>query len=85
MCKIPVIASNTGGMAEYVKANKTGLLFEVGNINDLAEKLKHIAENPDLIKKISNNINPDKLVMSIEKNAKELNDLYSTLTRPGRN
>lgn len=38
-CGKPVIASNLGSMAELIQDGKTGLLFELGNAADLAEKI----------------------------------------------
>lgn len=43
---IPVIASNIGGIPELVKDGKTGYLFKPGNINDLANKLIKLFNNP---------------------------------------
>lgn len=45
-CK-PVIASNLGAMADLVKHNQTGLLFEPGNHLDLAEKIKWLWKHKD--------------------------------------
>jgi len=36
----PVIASNLGGMAEYVKEGRSGLLFEVGNAHNFRSKIE---------------------------------------------
>jgi glycosyltransferase involved in cell wall biosynthesis len=44
-CGKPVIASNLGAMAELVEDQKTGLLFEPGNPEDLAEKMKWMVEH----------------------------------------
>jgi len=38
-CGVPVIASRLGAMAEIVEDGRTGLLFEPGNAEDLAEKV----------------------------------------------
>ncbi len=38
-CGTPVIASRLGSMPEIIRENVTGLLFEPGNPNDLAQKL----------------------------------------------
>ncbi len=38
-CGTPVIASRLGSMPEIISENVTGLLFEPGNPNDLAQKL----------------------------------------------
>ena len=43
----PVIASRVGAMAELVEEGKTGLLFEPGNPEDLADKMQGMVENED--------------------------------------
>jgi glycosyltransferase involved in cell wall biosynthesis len=43
----PVIASNIGGMPETVVDGETGLLFEPGEVNDLAAKLEYLLANPE--------------------------------------
>ncbi|MBX6361783.1 MAG: glycosyltransferase family 4 protein [Acidobacterium ailaaui] len=42
---VPVIASNIGGIPEMIKEGENGLLFEPGNVNEIAEKLAHVYEN----------------------------------------
>ena len=49
---LPVIASNIGGLPELVDDEVTGLLFEPGNPEDLADKMKRLWENPDLCRKM---------------------------------
>ncbi|QCB47783.1 glycosyltransferase [Hydrogenophaga sp. PAMC20947] len=43
---MPVIASRHGAMAELVKDGVTGLLFEPGNAEDLASKMRWAQEHP---------------------------------------
>jgi glycosyltransferase involved in cell wall biosynthesis len=50
LSKKPVIAANHGGLVEIVKHNKTGLLFEPNNAQDLAEKIDFLINNPEKIK-----------------------------------
>jgi glycosyltransferase involved in cell wall biosynthesis len=38
-CGVPVIASEIGGITDYVKHEYTGLLFDPGNEDDLVEKI----------------------------------------------
>jgi len=45
----PVIASNIGGIPEQVEHNKTGLLFEPANIEQLKECIMKYRNNPDLV------------------------------------
>ena len=74
--KIPVIASNLGGMAEYVSHLKNGLLFEPRNSADLRAKINTLINNPGLIEAFSKNIGP---VKTIEENARELEEVYRQL------
>ncbi len=45
---LPVIASRMGGMTEIVEDGVTGLLFDAGNAEDLAAKMKSLWGDPDL-------------------------------------
>ncbi len=46
----PVIGSRTGGIPEQIEDGKTGLLFEMGNANELAEKMDDLAADAELRK-----------------------------------
>ena len=46
-CGLPVIASRIGALAELVTDGVTGLLFEAGDPNDLAQKLQWAQQHPD--------------------------------------
>jgi len=73
---IPVIASNIGGMAELVKDRINGFTFKVGDIDDLAEKMDYIADNPEIL----NDIRPSRdSVRSIEDDAKSTLEIYRKL------
>jgi len=43
-----LIASDVGGHKELIEDNKTGLLFEAGNVEDLSEKIDLIFQNKNL-------------------------------------
>lgn len=51
----PVIASNIGGIPEQVEHNKTGLLFEPANINQLKECVLKYWQNSDLVREHGEN------------------------------
>ncbi len=75
LAKIPVITSDLGGMAELVSDGKNGLLFEPGNVEDLANKMNVFIKNPDLIKRFSQ----ETYVRSIQEDVKEIEKLYFML------
>ena len=56
--KVPVIASNIGGMAEKVKHNVNGLTFSVGKPLSLLETFRSILANPELHKTCKAGITP---------------------------
>ena len=47
-CGLPVIASRLGGHQMSVVDGQTGLLFEPGNVGDLADKLGRLLDDPEL-------------------------------------
>ncbi len=52
---LPVIASKLGSMAEIVEAGITGLHFEAGNAEDLAEKVRWSVEHPEEMRRMGEN------------------------------
>jgi len=48
-----VIASNTGGIKEIIEDGKTGVLFEVGNVDELVEKIRWAMNHEEQAKKIA--------------------------------
>lgn len=51
----PVIASNIGGIPETVKDGFNGFLFEPGNVEDMANKISKLWNNPELCRKLGKN------------------------------
>ncbi|CAG9168802.1 glycosyltransferase family 4 protein [Cupriavidus pinatubonensis] len=49
---LPVIASRLGSMLELVEEGSTGLLFEAGNAEDLAAKMRWAAQNPERMREM---------------------------------
>jgi glycosyltransferase involved in cell wall biosynthesis len=41
-CAKPIVASNVGGLREFIVDGETGLLFEVGDFRQMAEKMLHL-------------------------------------------
>ena len=74
----PVIASNIGGMAEAVNHGVNGLLFERGNVKDLAELFQKLIAEPDLLDTLRAGI---QRVKTIEDEVDELEKIYSELVQ----
>jgi glycosyltransferase involved in cell wall biosynthesis len=76
--KTPVIATDLGGMAEVVRHEVNGLLFPLGNSDGLADQLRRLVEEPDLLRRLRQGIGP---VKTTEEDVEELESLYRALTR----
>lgn len=50
---LPVVATRAGGNPDLVKEMENGLLFDDENINELANQIKRILDNPELAKTLS--------------------------------
>jgi glycosyltransferase involved in cell wall biosynthesis len=74
--KTPVIATNLGGMAEAVKHEVNGLLFEHGDIEDLAKQLHRVVTEVDLIDNLREGISP---VKTVGEEVTELEEIYKTI------
>lgn len=66
--KVPVIASNIGGIPEMVSHNKNGILTEPSSVSDLKNAMLKIIDHPELIDKFKENI---PYIKSLEDNARE--------------
>ena len=53
--KIPVIATNVGGVHELVSNNKTGLLVAPNNSKELLEKINYLLNDIELCNRLANN------------------------------
>ncbi len=58
----PVVGANMGGIPEMVKHEVNGLLFEAGNVNDLARQLQRLLDEPELAARLAVNARPVRLI-----------------------
>ncbi len=54
-CAKPIIASNVGGLKSLINDNVNGLLFNVGDIDDLTSKINYLIDNKDYREKLGQN------------------------------
>jgi glycosyltransferase involved in cell wall biosynthesis len=73
---IPVVATNLGGMSEFVRHERDGLLFGLEDPGDLARQLRRLIEEPGLLERLRTGIEP---VKTVQKNVDELETLYGGL------
>ncbi|MDP8983087.1 MAG: glycosyltransferase [Acidobacteriota bacterium] len=76
--KTPVVASNVGSLADFVEHGKSGLLFEMGNADDLARQLRKLVDEPEQLERLRSGI-PE--VRTIDDNIGELIQIYTKLMR----
>jgi len=76
MAGIPVVTSNIGGMAELVRDEDNGFLFEVGNIESLSEVMNRISKCPSILNTLRVSASR---VRSIEDDASHIIRVYRRL------
>jgi glycosyltransferase involved in cell wall biosynthesis len=84
----PVIASNLGAMADLIRDGKTGLLFALGNPDDLAQKVRQLWKDDDEVIRMGENARKEyEEKYTPEKNYKMLMNIYEkaiNMHRKGR-
>lgn len=76
----PVVASSAGSIGEYVEHNRTGLIFEPGNAEQLAEYIIDLIEHPLRCTEMGENANRKLFEeMSLDKCSQIINESYDQL------
>jgi GT2 family glycosyltransferase/glycosyltransferase involved in cell wall biosynthesis len=78
--RIPVVASDLGGMAEMVSHERDGLLFSAGDSQALAKTLERLRREPGLLTRLRDGISTP---MSIGEDAAALRATYGRLAGHG--
>ena len=73
---MPVICTDLGGMSEFVKPGKNGLLFAIDDAEGLARQLSRLVEAGSLLGRLRAGIEP---VKTVGEYAGELIELYSAM------
>ena len=73
---LPVIASNLGGMAEMVRHDRDGLLFAPGSATALADQIRRLLDEPDLLPHLRQQVRPP---ISIQEDALKTRKRYEQL------
>jgi glycosyltransferase involved in cell wall biosynthesis len=72
----PVIGSNTGGIQDVIKHNVNGLIFESRNSTMLANQLKELQSDSNLLKLLGQEARKTAEYFDVEKCAHQYNDIY---------
>jgi glycosyltransferase involved in cell wall biosynthesis len=79
---LPVIASRVDGIKEIIEDKVDGLLFKKENVEELAEKIRYLTDNPEERKKLGVRLqNKAKEKFSIKKIVKDYENLYLELLK----
>jgi glycosyltransferase involved in cell wall biosynthesis len=70
---VPVVAPRVGGIPEIVSHNANGLLFNLGDADDLARQLKILTDSPTEVDRLRRGITPPR---SIANDANRLEEIY---------
>lgn len=73
----PVLASDIGGMAEFVRDGVDGLQFRVGDAEDMAAKMQRLVDEPGLVGELSQDF---MRVKTLVENGEEMEARYRALT-----
>jgi len=72
----PVVAARLGGMAELITHDENGLLFEVGSVPSLRDQLQRLLDEPSLLPKLRQGIQP---VPTVEEEIATIERMYRSL------
>ena len=75
--RTPVIAADLGGMAELVEDGGNGLLFEAGDADDLAARVRKLTDGSGLMDRLRKGIEP---VKGVQEEMEELVAVYRRAT-----
>lgn len=73
--RVPVIATNLGGMSELVEHEKTGLVFTLNDVDHLRDQIHRLLTEPGLMDQLRSSIPPVKTI------DEEMGDLVENYTR----
>ena len=80
----PVIGADIGGIPELVQNDRSGIIYKYDDINELADKMKELFNNEELVKEFGNNAKEDaNRLYGKEKYYSEIIKIYEKVCRRG--
>lgn len=78
LARLPVVASNVGGIPEIIENDKTGILIPARQPNNIASAIRDILHNPEKANILASNLNNKvKINFSIEQMVEKTIDVYN--------
>lgn len=74
--RTPVIASNVGGISEFIEDGVNGLLFQHDRVDDLSAQIRRLIDEPGLAGHLQRGI---RRIKTIEEEMREFCDIYESL------
>ncbi len=79
-CRLPVVATNIGGVTDFLKDGENGVIVEPGDSDGLARGIGKLIENRELSERIANNAYETiKTGYSLDYISQRYSDLYNTM------
>ena len=75
-CGLPIISTKAGGTVDIVKNDENGFLVDIGNVDELAEKMLFLARNKEICKKMGKKSREIVEMFDIDKCAQKYQNLY---------
>lgn len=82
--RVPVIAGDAGGMAEYVRHEENGLLFRHRDVHELARQMQRLVDDPQSAARLGGRgylQSPDGHVPALDVHVAEIEAIYGDLLR----
>jgi glycosyltransferase involved in cell wall biosynthesis len=76
--RCPVIGSNMAGISEVIEHGKNGLLFEAGNVDELASAIQTLINDREYLQQLSHN---SRMPLSIQEYSAKLLAIYEDLLK----
>lgn len=75
-CGLPIVSTKAGGTVDIIKNNKNGFLVDIGNADELAEKMIYLAQNKEICNKMGKESRRIVEMFNIDKCAYKYQNLY---------
>jgi N-acetyl-alpha-D-glucosaminyl L-malate synthase BshA len=75
-CGVPVVSSNAGGLPELNRHGVSGLMSDVGDVNEMAKQVMYLIESPERLQKFKNQAKERSESFSLKVVLPQYEDIY---------